>query len=84
MAYLPNPNRKVVCCLRCGRDTRKASAVCSHCNGGTDPLVPSRRGRRRTASPAISTTPPIEDDYSEEALRKRSRRFMPQEGTDDE
>ena len=29
----PNSEHELVCCISCGRDTRNASRICTHCGG---------------------------------------------------
>lgn len=31
--YHPNPDRELVCCLRCGRDTTNVTSLCRECGG---------------------------------------------------
>lgn len=34
--HTPNPNRDLVCCLTCGRDTRNKSSICKKCQSDHD------------------------------------------------
>jgi hypothetical protein len=56
--WRPNPKGELVCCTRCGRDTRRRDAMCNRCvsrGGGS-------KGPPRIAEQGAPSSPPEEDD----------------------
>jgi ribosomal protein L37E len=59
-----NPKGALMCCRRCGRDTRARDGMCAECGGHSSGYMnqPKRRG-----SAIDRTHAPLEDDYGDES-----------------
>ena len=63
---MPTPNRRhsdIVCCARCGRDTRARSGVCAQC-AGRHLATDEYRGRKARPVPHLDE---LEDRYDDES-----------------
>lgn len=61
-----NQRRELVCCERCGRDTRSRDGICARCRGIEHPHA-SREYKGRESRPVPDDLGELEDDYSEES-----------------
>ena len=64
---MPNPKREIMCCLRCGRDTRAMDGLCAECGGRlTQANSREKLGKGRPSTKEIMPMD-YEDDYGEES-----------------